>query len=117
MSSPTIDPAAAVRLGSLSMLFHALVSILCTTVLPGLVPLYNRHWPHRSVESVTALWALSILSLSLVLLSSWLVEKTGSTAGAMTIIAFTGFAWALTTWAPYALVSTSDGEKERSMPD
>lgn len=87
------------------MLLHAIVSILSTTTLPFLLKLYNHRFPQRSAESLTALWSLAILSLAFVLLSTWVVEKTGSTAGAMVLIALTGFAWALTTWAPYALVS------------
>lgn len=100
-----MDATAAIRLGSLGMLFHAVISILSTLIFPQLLILYNRRFPRRSMESLTALWSISILSLSLVLISTWVVERIGSTTGAMIILAMTGFAWALTTWAPFALVS------------
>ncbi|UZJ54071.1 hypothetical protein CBS101457_003391 [Exobasidium rhododendri] len=103
-NSPGIESASAIRLGSLAMLYHAVLSIVCTIVFPQLLQYYNRRYPQTSMESLTSLWALSNLSLSTILLSTWVVEKIGSTNGAITLVAFTGFAWALTTWAPFALL-------------
>jgi hypothetical protein len=87
------------------MLFHALVSILCTGIFPKLLQLYNQRVTQRSMESLTALWSFANLSLGIVLMSTWIVEKLRSTFGAMLIVALTGVAWALTAWAPFTLVS------------
>jgi hypothetical protein len=106
-SGAAMDPAAAMRLGSLSMLFHASFSFACTLVLPLLLHLYKLRFPVRSMDTLTGLWAVAILSFALVMMSTKLAEILNSTNLAMTTIGLTGFAWCLSTWAPYTLVSPS----------
>lgn len=105
-----MDSAVAIRIGSLAMLYQASLSILGTALLPSLVQRYNRRYPARSRESLAGLWAIGNLTLGLVMVSSSVAEWSASTEGAMMVIALTGFAWALASWAPYALVSISKGK-------
>lgn len=100
-----MDAGAAMRLGSLAMLFHAILSVVVVIITPTLLQRYNLRNPHRNMDSFTALWSIAIASLAVVLLFTWLAEYCKSTKLAMTCIAITGFAWGLNSWAPYALVS------------
>lgn len=115
-SSAAIDPAAAMRLGSLSMLLHASFSFALTLVLPLFLQLYKRRFPVRSMDTLTGLWAAAILSFAFIMMSSKMAEMQNSTNLAMTTIGLTGFAWCLSTWAPYTLVGLSLCS-QRSCPD
>lgn len=103
------DSASSLRLGSLGMLMHAIVSIFFTIVSPSLLQLLKRLdlGPLRRTDHLTTLWAFSNLALGLVLLSTYLAASAHSIAGAMVVIALTGFPWAFVQFVPNALVNSA----------
>ncbi|PWN94430.1 MFS general substrate transporter [Acaromyces ingoldii] len=100
------DSASSVRLGSLGMLMHAIVSIFFTIVSPSLLQLFKRLDLAilRRADHLTAVWAFSNLAFGFVLLSTYLAASTRSIAGAMVVIALTGFPWAFVQFVPNALL-------------
>lgn len=102
-----MDAGTAMRLGSLAMLYHAILSVIVVLITPTLLQRFNQRNPQRSMDTFTALWSISIASLAVVLLFTWFAEYFKSTKVAMTCVAMTGFAWGLSCWAPYALVSST----------
>lgn len=109
------------------MLFHSIVSLSTSIFLPFLIapfsdspatyasnfrttsPLawskWRSHLPTIPFAwlSLSLLWTLSNGLFSFLLLSTWFASSVGS---ASLIIAATGFSWAVTNWAPFALVRT-----------
>lgn len=121
----------ATRAGTRAMLFHSIVALVTSIFLPALVapfsetssqattdpyrqPPFPSAWNDfvKRIEPFTPKLPLSWLSLSLLwtlsngifstlLLATWFATSVG---GASTIIAMAGFCWAVTNWAPFALV-------------
>lgn len=86
---------------------HAIVSISFTIISPSLLQLFKRLDLAilRRADHLTAVWAFSNLAFGFVLLSTYLAASTRSIAGAMIVIALTGFPWAFVQFVPNALVS------------
>lgn len=99
--SSDVDNAQALRLGSLAMLYHAVVALVCTLILPWALSLYKRVVHGRQSDSLASLWATTIFVLSFSLLATWVATRTST---ATIVVAITGLPLALTSWAPFALL-------------
>lgn len=105
LHTSSITPASAMRLGSLAMLIHAILSIVCTLVLPPVLA----HFAHgnrcgRKYDALTLSWSLSTFLLSFALFCTWWASKVNSMHSSVAIIALTGLPWAFSAWVPFTLV-------------
>lgn len=120
----------ATRAGTKAMLWHSVVSLVTSIVLPPLVApsvpasknergggfssattsstldRLRRFLPRVPFAwlSLPLLWAMSNTLFSVLLLSTFFAKSVGS---ASFIVATAGFAWAVTNWAPFAIVRVS----------
>ncbi|KAH0551447.1 hypothetical protein GP486_007338 [Trichoglossum hirsutum] len=110
-----VDDAA--RVGSFAYFTFAIVSLMFNLILPFLLqptskasPLAGGHI--KEVPSASALaiqgftlpqaWTLSHILFSICMFSSFFIH---SAVGGVVLISAVGFSWALTQWAPFALIS------------
>ncbi|KAM0788744.1 hypothetical protein ACM66B_002836 [Microbotryomycetes sp. NB124-2] len=120
-SAPIQVQEDATRAGTRAMFFHALVSLLASIVMPPLISTPESKsfrqpttsssrfvWLDKwrtdvSVSWLTlpVLWMLSNGLFALALLSTYF---TTSVAGASFIVALVGVCWAVTQWAPFAIL-------------
>ncbi|TAQ86881.1 hypothetical protein B7494_g4774 [Chlorociboria aeruginascens] len=104
-----------IRLGTLASLFFAIIALLANTTLPFFIrapnptPRSKTHpaTQHRRFQvprtTVTRAWTISLLFFALAMFSTVFVTAL---PGAMVIIALVGLSWAMTLWAPYAIIGT-----------
>ncbi|KIJ37094.1 hypothetical protein M422DRAFT_69504 [Sphaerobolus stellatus SS14] len=115
--------AEATRLGSRALLCNALASLIISVIGPFFVTgtrsgaayeegfqsekgtlkrkLY-RLWKGRPTIDLAMLWAISHGLFSVCMLSTFFID---SVIGATLILTVAGFCWAITTWAPFALIA------------
>ncbi|KAF9036322.1 major facilitator superfamily domain-containing protein [Panaeolus papilionaceus] len=105
----------ATRLGSRALFYSALISLFLNLVLPAFVtetagkasprassPQWGLVIPPRLKVHLSTMWAIGHLILSACMFATFFVD---SVWGATTIITITGFSWAVTQWAPFALLA------------
>ncbi|KIK91394.1 hypothetical protein PAXRUDRAFT_34952 [Paxillus rubicundulus Ve08.2h10] len=102
------------RLGTRALLYSASVSLVTNIILPSLVvrekaPRVSsslqpkrKQWLEHVRIHLTSLWAVSHLIFASCMAATFL---TSSVSGATFIISVTGFCWAITQWAPFALLA------------
>ncbi|KAF8552273.1 MFS general substrate transporter [Imleria badia] len=102
------------RLGTRALFYSALVSLAANIIMPSfVVPQHARHatsplapkhktWLERVRMHLASLWAFSHLIFASCMAATFV---TSTVSGATLIIAVTGFCWAMTQWAPFALLS------------
>lgn len=131
-SAPAEVRESATRAGSRAMLFHSIISLSTSLFLPPFISSMSAMTPSASTPylsrspsrggrttlssklqrwlpslplpwlNLPLLWTISNGLFSLLLLSTWFATTVG---GASFIIATAGFCWAVTNWAPFAIVS------------
>ncbi|KAG8215937.1 major facilitator superfamily domain-containing protein [Butyriboletus roseoflavus] len=105
--------AESTRLGSRAMFYSALVSLAANIIMPSfVVPQHAGHasrplqpkqktWLERVRMHLTSLWALSHFIFAMCMAATFV---TSTVSGATFIVSVTGFCWAITQWAPFALL-------------
>ncbi|CAN6669860.1 hypothetical protein TRVA0_042S00540 [Trichomonascus vanleenenianus] len=86
------------RIGSRSLMCFSLVTLLCSLALPE----FLRATKSRFINLVD-LWTISHFVYATMVFLSYYVT---STAKATLLVSVCGFSWAITTWAPFALLGT-----------
>ncbi|KAJ2451354.1 hypothetical protein GGF42_004280 [Coemansia sp. RSA 2424] len=86
----------ATRAGSFALFLYAVTSLLCSLALPAFVADSG-----QGKISLSRMWRLSLASMGVTLLMTWVVD--GVVAATLLIVAM-AFPWALAMWAPFALV-------------
>lgn len=90
------DPdTLAAQTGSFASFLFALMSLLFTFVLPFLTH-------HVRFLTVERLWFASHVIFAVIMLATFFVDTVPAGTG---LIACLGFSWAMTQWAPFALIS------------
>ncbi|GAA5822156.1 hypothetical protein JCM11251_004876 [Rhodosporidiobolus azoricus] len=126
-SAPASVREAATRAGTKAMLWHSVVSLVTSILIPPLVDsgdgktndgrgrYRSRGGGHPQWEqvkrylpslpftwlSLPLLWTLSNFLFASLLFSTWFAS---SVAGATVVLATMGFAWSITNWAPFAIL-------------
>lgn len=124
VDAPVLIQELATRAGSRAMLFNSVVSLATSVVFPLLiapdfhasnppVPAYRatpdqpafiqflqRHLP-LSWLSLSLLWTISNGWFAILLFSTYFATSVSS---ASTVVALAGFSWAVSNWAPFAIV-------------
>ncbi|KAF8839456.1 MFS general substrate transporter [Paxillus ammoniavirescens] len=102
------------RLGARALLYSALVSLAANVILPSLVVREKeshassshqpkpKWWLERVRIHLASLWAVSHFVFASCMAATFL---TSSVSGATFIMSVTGFCWAITQWAPFALLA------------
>lgn len=107
---PSTDDAT--RLGSLALLFYAVIALVSGGLLPLLPSLATDHpallripyslrlllFSHLNLRTI---WTASLLWFSACMFSTFYVSQVD---GAMAIVALSGISWAVACWVPFALV-------------
>ncbi|KAG9313671.1 hypothetical protein JVU11DRAFT_6016 [Chiua virens] len=105
--------AEATRLGTRALFYSALVSLIANIVMPSfIVPQRAWHpsspprptqktWLERVQMHLASLWAFSHFIFAMCMAATFI---TSTVSGATFIISATGFCWAVTQWAPFALL-------------
>ncbi|KAH0831034.1 hypothetical protein J3R83DRAFT_13536 [Lanmaoa asiatica] len=101
------------RLGTRALFYSALVSLAANIIMPSfVVPQHVGHassplqpkqktWLERVRMHLASLWALSHFVFAMCMAATFV---TSTVSGATFIMSVTGFCWAITQWAPYALL-------------
>ncbi|KAG5354568.1 General alpha-glucoside permease [Yarrowia sp. B02] len=97
------------RIGSMSLTVFSVVSLIASFVMPFLATNSLFRWRPR----LTGIWTTAHLIFSLAMFSTMYV---GSVGAATAVIAFCGYSWAITTWAPFALMGEEIHRIEDSLP-
>ena len=100
---------AAARTGAFASFLFAVVSLFSTLLLPSLTKNF-------SPFSVTRLWRASHVLFSITMLLTFFAHTV---LAGTALVALLGISWALTLWAPYAIISeeiTALAEEEGSNP-
>jgi solute carrier family 45 protein 1/2/4 len=112
--APTDDDAAlaldaeATRLGSRALFYSSILSLAMNLLLPFIVSEAAGKGEKRSAKPawwqvhMPSLWASSHLVFAGCMFGTLL---TSSVFGASILMTITGFSWAITTWAPFSLLS------------
>lgn len=125
VDAPAAIQELATRAGSQAMLFNSIISLSTSIILPFVIatssdaPVYrtpastsfpstfqtfiNRFLP-LSWLSLSLLWTISNACFASLLMLTYFATSVGS---ASTIIALAGFSWAVSNWAPFAIVRRS----------
>lgn len=117
----------ATRIGTLAMLVNALVSFAASIILPMLVVPSERQMAAEANASSSSFrlklripglslrraWLLSHCLFAICMLSTFFVSSPGQ-ASVMTGII--GIAWAVTAWAPYALIASEIAQGDPGRP-
>lgn len=110
---------AAARTGSLGMLTFALISLLSSVVIPTFVK--HKNYPKSNdrssamlssfvdtvrkwTSSIRHIWMLSHILYATSMLATIFVS---SVSGTIVLVSMAGISWAVTIWAPYAIISTA----------
>lgn len=130
MSKGEIDELyeQATRIGSFALLINAIVSLLTNVFLPFfVVPTYDveedvriHHTSHAYSRSFTdrlripgltlkKAWFGSLILFSMAMMCTLVVR---SVEGATAIIGMAGITWAMTLWAPYAIISAEVSRRD-----
>ncbi|KAG2007431.1 sucrose transporter [Coprinopsis cinerea AmutBmut pab1-1] len=108
--------ADATRMGSRALFYSSLIALVCNFALPLFIlksnprnglPEAQGRYSRFAIPAVlkfhlASLWAFSHLIFALCMFATFF---THSLAGATALIAITGFSWAVTQWAPFALLA------------
>ncbi|KAF9219205.1 MFS general substrate transporter [Gyrodon lividus] len=106
--------AESTRLGTRALFYSALVSLAANIIMPSFVVKHNefrassplhlkqKTWLERVRIHLASLWAVSHLIFALCMAATFV---TSSVSGATFIMSVTGFCWAITQWAPFALLA------------
>lgn len=94
------------RIGSMSLTVFSIVSLVASFVMPFL----TTNTVLRYKPRLTSVWTGAHLVFSMAMFSTLYV---GSVGAATTVIASCGYSWAITTWAPFALM----GEEIHKLED
>ncbi|KAF8128960.1 major facilitator superfamily domain-containing protein [Boletus edulis] len=101
------------RLGTRALFYSALMSLVANITMPYFIvpqdarhassPLEPKHktWLERFRMHLATLWASSHLIFALCMAATFI---TSTVSGATWILSVTGFCWAMTQWAPFALL-------------
>ncbi|PYH63871.1 putative sucrose transporter [Aspergillus vadensis CBS 113365] len=117
----------ATRIGTLAMLVNALVSFAASIILPMLVVPSERQTAAEANTSSSSLrlklripglslrraWLLSHCLFAICMFSTFFVSSPGQ-ASVMTGVI--GIAWAVTAWAPYALIASEIAQEDPGRP-
>ncbi|GAT28297.1 sucrose transporter [Aspergillus luchuensis] len=117
----------ATRIGTLAMLVNALVSFAASIILPMLVVPSERQMAAEANTSSSSFrlklripglslrraWLLSHCLFAICMFSTFFVSSPGQ-ASVMTGII--GIAWAVTAWAPYALIASEIAQEDPGRP-
>ena len=124
-SAPAHVQEDATRAGTRAMFFHALVSLLASIVMPPLISTSDSSHRFRQPSTTSSsrfgtwledlrtkvvipwltlpvLWSISNALFATALLCTYF---TTSVFGASFLVALVGVCWAVTQWAPFAIVS------------
>lgn len=96
----------AVRFGTFASFLFATVALMTNVALPILLRLLNKSYQPTPTESVSRLsipraWTCAHVFFALAMLSTYFVT---SQATATLVVASAGLSWALTLWAPFAII-------------
>ncbi|KAJ3812298.1 major facilitator superfamily domain-containing protein [Lentinula aff. lateritia] len=104
----------ATRIGSRALFYSSLLALFMNIVLPFFTTeassssrrrkeerLNNTGFPKVLKIHLVSLWAVSLGVLASCMIATFF---TSSVAGGTTLITITGFSWAITQWAPFALL-------------
>ncbi|KIJ62081.1 hypothetical protein HYDPIDRAFT_189174 [Hydnomerulius pinastri MD-312] len=104
--------AESTRLGTRALFYSALVSLAANIIMPSFVRQKESHassplqpkktWLERVRIHLASLWAVSHFVFAFCMAATFV---TSSVSGATFIMAVTGFCWAVTQWAPFALLA------------
>lgn len=116
----------ATRMGSFALLVNSIVSLLVNVFLPFLVvPTYDNHPGLDSSESdpkksflhhlripgftLRRAWFGSLILFAIVMVCTLFVRSVG---GATALIGMAGITWAITLWAPFAIISAEISRRD-----
>ncbi|KAK1241717.1 hypothetical protein MKX07_007540 [Trichoderma sp. CBMAI-0711] len=116
----------ATRMGSFALLINSIVSLLVNVFLPFLVvPTYDSHPDLDSSESdpkksflhhlripgftLRRAWFGSLILFAIVMVCTLFVRSVG---GATALIGIAGITWAITLWAPFAIISAEISRRD-----
>ncbi|KAF3930113.1 hypothetical protein ABW19_dt0206733 [Dactylella cylindrospora] len=127
-SNPNLTPEEenklweqATRVGTFALLIFAVVALLSNTILPVFIqPAFNptgaedngkHHFEFLRIPGLTLrrLWCLSHVIFAV---SMWSTVFVTDTWGATALIAACGIPWAVTLWAPFALISSDISKRD-----
>ncbi|KAH7871070.1 uncharacterized protein C8R40DRAFT_1055634 [Lentinula edodes] len=103
----------ATRIGSRALFYSSLLALFMNVVLPFFTTEAARHnnmdrswWNNLAIPEVLKVHLVSLWAVSLGVLASCMIATffTSSVAGGTALITITGFSWAITQWAPFALL-------------
>ncbi|GAA5985573.1 hypothetical protein JCM11641_004977 [Rhodosporidiobolus odoratus] len=135
LTSPSVPPSPALdtpgspsdsstRLGSLSLLYYALISLAAGSFLPYLTSLPRTYpsLPRRvgpfgrwvlSKLTLRNCWTMGLVWFAVAMMATFFVKGVG---GAMVVVAACGVPWAITCWVPFALVMEAIRELDPPSP-
>ncbi|KOS19394.1 General alpha-glucoside permease [Escovopsis weberi] len=133
-ADPNMSPADidrlyedATRIGSFALLVNSVVSLLTNVFLPFFVaPTYDSHLADGSSAGAAAgssfldrlripgftlkrAWFGSLILFAVVMVSTLFVRSVN---GAITLIGLAGITWAITLWAPFAIISAEVSRRD-----
>ncbi|KAI5474245.1 hypothetical protein MNV49_003772 [Pseudohyphozyma bogoriensis] len=111
---------AATRLGSLALLYYAILSLVTSTFLPVLTsmsPEKMPRWTRKCLAKCTLrnYWTFGLLQFGLCMALTFGVGA-GDTGKAMAIVAASGVSWGIATWVPFALIMEAIRDAEDFTP-
>ncbi|ORY80307.1 major facilitator superfamily domain-containing protein [Protomyces lactucae-debilis] len=96
-----VDVDTRSRMGSRALLLFAVMTLLCSYLLPKCVKGNQDHDRNKFGLTQSKLWGISHMVFALAMCSTVLVRHS---IGATIIVALCGFSWAVTAWIPFSLV-------------
>ncbi|KAF9242259.1 hypothetical protein BU15DRAFT_86856 [Melanogaster broomeanus] len=106
--------AESTRLGTRALFYSALVSLMANIIMPSFVVRQKEPYPSSTLQPkqvtwlervrvhLASLWAVSHFIFASCMAATFV---TSSVSGATFIMSITGFCWAITQWAPFALLA------------
>ncbi|GAB7355659.1 hypothetical protein MBLNU459_g6371t1 [Dothideomycetes sp. NU459] len=99
--SSTASRITGTRMGAFAMLLSAIVALTANFLFPSIHNLLASSYFPREVTNVGHAWALSQVHFSMLMFSTLFIQTH---VGGIIVVALAGISWAMTLWAPYALV-------------
>jgi len=90
----------ATRAGSFALLLYALVGLLSSIILPAFV-IPDGMYAFKGL-TLSRLWIITMVIFVMAMFSTFFITTV---QGATIMVSFCGIPWALTLWAPFALIS------------
>ena len=94
----------AIRFGTFASFLFAIVAFLANILLPFILPALNKASSSTTPSKkfrISQLWFWGHTFFALAMLATFFIN---SQAGATFLVACVGFSWALTLWAPFAII-------------